>query len=66
MKNDKTHFLLCEKHKDETENKQLLEKYKERFILKCETPLPLFSKTLSCFSKMVGLNTVNVSNYNDR
>ena len=54
-----------EKHKNEDENKKMLEKFKEKFIVKCEIPLPQFSRHLSCFNEMIGGGKKNVNVYND-
>ena len=42
----KLHVLICEEHKDNQENKELLQKYKERFILKHSNILPDYSKEI--------------------
>ena len=52
-RNSRIHILLCEQHKNDDKNKQMLLKYKERFIQKCPVTLPDFSKTLSLFSGLV-------------
>ena len=39
------HVLVCEDHKDSDENKQLLEKYKQRFV--SNSSLPSFSRNIS-------------------
>ena len=52
-RSSKIHVLLCEQHKDDDQNKKLLLKYKERFILKCPVTLPSFCQNLSLFSGLV-------------
>ena len=43
----KKHVLVCEEHKDTTENKALLEEYRKRCInRKCNAALPEFSRTI--------------------
>ena len=56
-KNEKIHILLCEQHKMDDKNVNLLEKFKERFIKNCTVPLPDFVKSLSYFSEMVGFES---------
>ena len=43
--NTRKHILVCDEHKDATENNDLLEKYKSRFIVK-NTALPQFSQDI--------------------
>ena len=47
---DKIHILLCDEYKSNDRNKELLRKYKDKFINNSETTLPPFAKTLSFFS----------------
>ena len=39
-----------------TNNVKLLAQFKEKFIENCKTPLPLFSRQISCFSDIVGIS----------
>ena len=54
-KNNKIHILVCETHKKNFANLELLEKFKERFLVKCKVNLPQFVKSLALFSCAVGL-----------
>ena len=54
-KNNKIHVLVCEIHKKNFANLELLEKFKERFLIKCKVNLPQFVKSLALFSCAVGL-----------
>ena len=42
----KKHVLLCHEHRNNTENQELLHKYKDRFIMKQPNELPSFSRDL--------------------
>ena len=42
----KKHVLVCHEHRNNTENQELLRKYKNRFIMKQPNQLPLFSRDL--------------------
>lgn len=53
---NKIHVLLCESHRNESSNLDLFSKFKNRFIEKCPTELPQFSKNLSCFSQCIGIS----------
>ena len=58
-KNDKIHVLLCELHKSDPKNINLLQKFKERFIQKCPVKLPDFVKGLTFFSGVAGFGKTN-------
>ena len=60
---EKIHILLCDAHKSDPANSNLLVKYKEKFVEKCTEPLPLFSKQISFFSEMVALSRGNIANF---
>ena len=60
---EKIHILLCDDHKSDPANSNLLVKYKEKFVEKCSEPLPLFSKQLSFFSEMVAVTRKNMANF---
>ena len=49
-KKDRIHVLLCELHKGNAKNLELLEKFKEKFIKNCTVTLPPISSTLSFVS----------------
>ena len=51
---DKPH-VLCGLHKNDANNVKLLAHFKEKFIENCKTPLPLFSRQISCFSDIIGI-----------
>ena len=40
------HMLVCHEHRNETENQELLQKYKDRFIMKQPNQFPSFSRDL--------------------
>ena len=40
------HMLVCHEHRNETENQELLQKYKDRFIMKQPNQLPSFFRDL--------------------
>ena len=61
----KPHVLLCGLHKNDAENVKVLAQFKERFIEKCKTTLPLYSKKISCFSHVVGTSTFSGQNLNN-
>ena len=42
----KKHVLLCHEHRNQMENQDLLQKYKDRFIMKQPNQLPSFSRDL--------------------
>ena len=42
----KRHVLVCHEHRNDTENQELLQKYKDRFIMKEPNQLPSFSRDL--------------------
>ena len=42
----KKHVLVCHEHRNDTENQELLQKYKDRFIMKQPNQLPSFSRDL--------------------
>ena len=52
--NNKIHVLLCETHKKNFKNLEILEKFKERFLIKCKVTLPKFVNSLALFSCAVG------------
>jgi hypothetical protein len=52
----KHHVLLCDAHKMEASNLDLLIKFKEKFIQNCKFPLPECSKNIACFSGTVLVN----------
>ena len=52
-KNDQVHILLCDKHKTDQKNMELLEKFKSRFIANCPVTVPNFAKGLTFYSGMV-------------
>ena len=57
-KNDQVHVLVCEKHKTEKRNLDILEKFKGRFIQNCPVTLPGFVKGLTFYSGLVGFGNV--------
>ena len=42
----KKHVLVCHEHRNDTENQELLQKYKNRFIMKQVNQLPPFPRNL--------------------
>ena len=42
----KKHVLVCHERRNDTENQELLQKYKDRFIMKQPNPLSSFSRDL--------------------
>ena len=42
----KKHVLVCHEHRNDTENQELLQKYKSRFIMKQANQLPPFPRNL--------------------
>ena len=42
----KKHVLVCRKHRNDTEYQEILQKYKDRFIMKQPNQLPSFSRGL--------------------
>ena len=42
----KKHVLVCREHRNETENEELLQKCKDRFIMRQPNKLPSFSRNL--------------------
>ena len=55
---DMVHILLCEKHRKESANIKLLNKFKDKFIKNCKVPLPQYSRNLSCFTETVGVTEI--------
>ena len=49
---EKIHFLLCETHKTDVKNVQLLEKYKDKFI-RNNNSLPNFSLNIACMTMSI-------------
>lgn len=56
-KNKKIHVLLCETHKKNFVNQELLAKFKERFLTKCKITLPKFTDSLALFSCTASLHS---------
>ena len=54
-KGEKIHVLLCNTHKNDEKNLQVLKEFKERFIINCPQSLPRYSEGISCFSEAVGV-----------
>ena len=52
--NDQIHVLVCDKHKSDQKNLEILEKFKKKFIQNCPVTPPNFVKGLGFFSGMVG------------
>ena len=52
-KSARVHVLVCETHKKDPKNLELLEKFKEKFIKNCKVSLPDYGKNISCFIDVV-------------
>ena len=48
----KKHVFVCHEHRNDTENQELLQKYKDRFIMKQPNQLPSFSRDLKLSFQM--------------
>ena len=44
---EKVHVLICDLHKNDENNKKILDKFKEKYIQKCPVKLPEFTKLLT-------------------
>ena len=65
-KSGKIHVLLCEAHKKNKQNLEILDKFKEKFISNAPQSLPTHSKRISCFSEIVGVSRGGASrSYSD-
>ena len=49
---ERLHVLVCEAHKKDAQNLDILSKFKEKFINNCKIDLPPHAKSISCFSEM--------------
>ena len=58
----KKHVLVCSEHSSEEENKQLFQKYKERFILK-QYAVPSFSKNIQLSFYTSHHSSLNTNNH---
>ena len=56
-KTDQIHILLCEQHKTDQRNLDILEKFKNRFIANCPVTVPNFAKGLTFYSGIVSFGT---------
>ena len=57
-KTDQVHILLCDKHKTDKRNLELLEDFKKFFIKNCPVTLPNFAKGLTFYSGVVAFGNV--------
>ena len=60
----KKHVLLCEEHKEDSENAELLEKYKKESILKFSS-LPEFSRDIKLFIAVSSYAVSKVDDYDE-
>ena len=49
----KIHVLLCNDHKADAKNLELVAKFIEKFITSCQFPIPPSSRNISCFTSIV-------------
>ena len=56
-KTDQVHILLCEQHKTDPKDLDILQKFKDRFIANCPVTVPNFAKGLTFYSGIVSFGT---------
>ena len=60
-KQDKIHFLLCGKHKNDPKNLEMSEKFKDRFVKNCPVDLPDYVKSFSFVSISMQISHITCS-----
>ena len=62
----KKHVLVCHERRNDTENQELLQKYKDRFIMKQPNQLPSFSRDLKLSFHMNQKQSPNFQDISDQ